>query len=55
VEGVYRKHVELSVEVNPDLIGGVQVRVGNTLFDGSLKSALEELNERLLGAQIGSA
>lgn len=45
----------LSVAVNPDLIGGVRVRVGNTLFDRSLRSALEELNERLLGAQIGTA
>jgi len=53
VEGIYRKPIELSVLVNPDLIGGVQVRVGNTLFDGSLRSALVELNERLLGAQIG--
>ena len=45
--------IQFQESMNPGLIGGVQVRVGNTLFDGSLRSALEELNERLLGAQIG--
>jgi F-type H+-transporting ATPase subunit delta len=35
--------VELHVEVNPDLIGGVVVRVGDLLLDSSLRTQLHSL------------
>ena len=44
--------VKLTVQENPDLIGGVRMHVGNTLFDGSVATALEDLEKQLMRAQI---
>ena len=46
------KMVSLTVQENPELIGGVRLRVGNTLFDGSVAAALEDLEKQLMRAQI---
>ncbi len=42
------KKVSLSVRENPDLIGGVRIHVGNTLYDSSTASALEQLERQLM-------
>ncbi len=42
----------LAVRVRPELIGGVRLIVGNVLYDGSLKSALEQLEQKLLQASV---
>lgn len=41
------KKVALTVEVNPALIGGVQTEIGGRLFDGSVKTQLERIEESL--------
>lgn len=41
------KKVELKAQVDPSLIGGLQVEVGGRLFDGSLKTQLKRLEETL--------
>lgn len=41
------KTIELSVEVNPDLIGGIQVEIGGRLFDASLKTQLKRIEDTL--------
>lgn len=46
------KQVSLSVKENPDLIGGVRIYVGNTLYDGSLASALEQLERQLMATPL---
>ena len=46
------KSVELTFEVNPELLGGVRLRIGNTLYDGSLKTQLEDMQDRLLSAPL---
>ncbi|MCR9246941.1 MAG: ATP synthase F1 subunit delta [bacterium] len=46
------KKVTLTVRENPDLLGGVRLRVGNVLYDGSLKSALEQLQGQLMQAAV---
>jgi len=40
--------VDLRVEVDEALIGGLTVRVGDTLYDASVRSRLERLRERLV-------
>jgi F-type H+-transporting ATPase subunit delta len=49
------KKVSLTVAVRPELLGGVRLRVGNVLYDGSLRAALDQLEARLSQAAIGSA
>ena len=43
LEAMTGKHIELSQEVDPELLGGVQVRVGDKLIDGSVAGRLERL------------
>ena len=42
------KTVDLRVEVDDALIGGLTVRVGDTLYDASVRGRLERLRERLV-------
>lgn len=41
------KRVVVSVEVDADLIGGLQVEIGGRLFDGSVKTQLKRIEESL--------
>jgi len=41
------KQVALTVEVDPDLIGGLQAEIGGRLFDGSVKTQLKRIEESL--------
>ena len=41
------RKVELQPRVLPELLGGVRLRLGNLLFDGSVKTALDQLEQRL--------
>ena len=40
--------VHLTVELDESLIGGLTVRVGDTLYDASVRGRLERLRERLV-------
>ena len=42
------REVHLTVEVDESLIGGLTVRVGDTLYDASVRGRLERLRERLM-------
>lgn len=42
------KKVVLTTTIDPELIGGIVARVGDLVFDGSLKSRLETLRSRIL-------
>jgi F-type H+-transporting ATPase subunit delta len=48
------KMVELEVTVDPGVIGGLSIQVGDTRFDGTLKRSLNEIAGRLHGARIES-
>ena len=39
--------VELSSKVEPDLLGGIVVRVGNSIIDASIRSRLEQLRKQV--------
>lgn len=45
------KKVNLTTEIDPHLIGGVVVRIGDYIIDGSLRGRLERLEQHLLGAK----
>ena len=42
------ENVKLTVNVNTDIIGGVVVRMQDTIIDGSVRGTLERLREQLL-------
>ena len=39
----YGKTIRLRAEVLPDLLGGIQVRIGNTVIDGSVRGRLSAM------------
>jgi F-type H+-transporting ATPase subunit delta len=47
VEGMTGRRVDVTAAVDPSLIGGLTVRVGDTLIDASVRGRLERLRERL--------
>jgi F-type H+-transporting ATPase subunit delta len=46
------RHVHLTAAIRPELLGGVQLRIGNTLYDASLATALDELRTHLLAVEL---
>jgi len=44
------KTIRVSNSVNPELLGGLTVRIGDTLYDGSLSGKLERLDKALQAA-----
>jgi F-type H+-transporting ATPase subunit delta len=43
------KQVNLNFNINENIIGGVVTRVGSTVYDGSVKTQLENLKQQLIG------
>jgi len=41
------KQVETKYALDPALLGGAVVRIGDTIYDGSLRSRLQEMRARL--------
>jgi F-type H+-transporting ATPase subunit delta len=44
------KKVEISVSVDPDLLGGVVARIGSTVYDGSVKTQLLKMRQELVAS-----
>jgi F-type H+-transporting ATPase subunit delta len=51
LERLTGKRVEASFSLEPDLLGGAVVRVGDTVYDGSLRTQLNELRVQLAAEQ----
>jgi F-type H+-transporting ATPase subunit delta len=49
LSAAYGHRVHLNVVLDPEDIGGMSVRVGGELIDGSIASRLAELRRRLAG------
>lgn len=49
LEKLTGKKVNLTFDVDENLIGGVVTRIGSTVYDGSVKTQLEELKQQLIG------
>ncbi|HEY3298810.1 MAG TPA: F0F1 ATP synthase subunit delta [Armatimonadota bacterium] len=45
------KRVDITLEEDPELVGGIIVRIGDTIIDGSVRGYLASLKTRLLGQQ----
>ena len=51
LEGLTGREVDMTVEKDPTLLGGIVVRIGDTIYDGSIKTQLNNI-ENLLGEGI---
>jgi F-type H+-transporting ATPase subunit delta len=47
LERITGKKIEAKFSLDANLLGGVRVRVGDTIYDGSLRNRLDGLRERL--------
>ncbi|MEQ8833397.1 MAG: ATP synthase F1 subunit delta [Miltoncostaeaceae bacterium] len=49
------RSVDLSESVDPDIVGGLVLRVGETVVDGSVRSRLDQLRREMTTASVDSA
>jgi F-type H+-transporting ATPase subunit delta len=47
LSGITGKLVKVESQTDPDLLGGIVVQMGSTVFDGSIRAQLEEMKRRL--------
>jgi F-type H+-transporting ATPase subunit delta len=45
------RRVRLQFAVDEDLIGGVTTRIGSTIYDGSVRTQLQQIRQRMIGKQ----
>jgi F-type H+-transporting ATPase subunit delta len=50
LEKLTGKRVSANFETNENIIGGVVTRIGSTVYDGSVKTKLDELKEQMIGS-----
>ena len=43
------KKIRAAVKTNPELIGGIRVRIGDLVLDGTIKGHLEKIHEEMIG------
>jgi len=48
IENNIQKEVEVKTETDESIIGGIKLRVGNTLIDGSIYSHLQKMRDTLI-------
>jgi F-type H+-transporting ATPase subunit delta len=48
------RQIEVRVVVDPSVVGGVLAKIGDEIFDGSVRSRLLEAREHLTGTTTGS-
>jgi len=49
LEQLSGKKVEMKIDTDPSLLGGVVAKLGDTVYDGSLKTQLERMKQTLAG------
>jgi len=52
VAEVAGRRVELAPRVDPDIIGGLVLRVGDVIVDGSVQARIRQLRRRLATAEL---
>ena len=48
IETKLNKKIDIQLDVDPSLIGGMVLRIDNTIIDGSIKRQLEKIREHLV-------
>jgi F-type H+-transporting ATPase subunit delta len=51
LEAMTGQQVELAMKVDPEIIGGIVVRIGDQVIDGSVRNKLEKLRTRLIAGR----
>ena len=51
LESLTGKHVEITQTVDPDIIGGIVIRIGDQVIDGSVRNKLERMRQRLIAGR----
>jgi F-type H+-transporting ATPase subunit delta len=46
---IYGAELHLNVQLDPDLVGGIRVEIGDEVIDGSVVARLDEARRRLVG------
>lgn len=44
----------VSVEVDPELVGGLEIRVGDTVFDGTVRTALKKSHKEIVNQTVNA-
>ena len=44
----YNKEVILKKEIDPEILGGIYVRIGNDVIDGTVRTRLDDLRKLML-------
>ena len=52
MEKKFKKKLHLYVELDSDLLGGICMKVENTIIDGSVKRRLDDLKEKLTAMKV---
>jgi len=52
LEDKFKKKFKFYLDLDGSLLGGVQVVIGNTIIDGSIRRRLDELKEKLLAIKV---
>jgi F-type H+-transporting ATPase subunit delta len=52
LEDKLQKRINLHLELDGRLLGGIQVRIGNTVIDGSVKRRIQDLKEKLMSVEV---
>lgn len=48
LERKMQKHVDMHISVNPDLLAGIRVKIGNEVLDNSAASRLQSMKNRVM-------
>lgn len=52
LEGKFRRKFRLYIDLDGSMLGGVQVIIGNTIIDGTVRRRLADLKEKLLAVRV---